>query len=135
MISQQFSLERKLWITYLFQSSRNLWHALLLVVVVAANLRLGFQLLHLTSPHLASWRVREHMWQGFNSSILWISYKLPAQNLNGRSWIGMLRIAEYFRQPSDSWSYSRLFPCLATKNSKKCKQGQGCKKGASTLIN
>lgn len=61
MISQQFSLERKLWITYLFQSSRNLWHALLLVVVVAANLRLGFQLLHLTSPHLASWRVREHM--------------------------------------------------------------------------
>lgn len=40
------------------------------------------------------------MWQGFNASVLSISYKLPAQNLNSRSSIGMLRIAEYSKQPS-----------------------------------
>lgn len=57
------------------------------------------------------------MWQGFNASVLSISYKLPAQNLNSSSSIGMLRIAEYFKQPSDSLSYSKLFPRLATKNS------------------
>lgn len=65
MISQKLSLERKLWIMCLFQSSRNQWNAFLLVVVLdckpqAGDVSFSIQQVLKKSPHLASWREREH---------------------------------------------------------------------------
>lgn len=41
MISQQLSLERKLWIKCLFQSSRNQWNAFLLVIALDCKPQAG----------------------------------------------------------------------------------------------
>lgn len=86
-------------------------------------------------PHFAVWREREHRWQGLNSSLLSIPYKLPALNPKARSCIRMLRIAECLRQSSLSpiQDYPQVWQ-LKTLKKKKCERGQGCRKAAASAL-
>lgn len=102
MISQQLSSDKKLPIMHLFQPSRSLWHTLLLVVVLGCKSQAGISALAFNKSTFSKLEGERTYKQGFNTSVLSFSHKLPAHNLNGRSSITMLRIAEHFRQSSDS---------------------------------
>ena len=87
-------------------------------------------------PHFAVWREREHRWQGLNSSLLSIPYKLPALNPKARSCIRMLRIAECLRQSSLSpiQDYPQVWK-LKTLKKKKRWEGTRLQKSSSFCSN